>query len=75
MVSDLDVLTGGRFLFGVGVGWQKEEFEVLNMPYEGRGAVCREYLEVMKRLWREPVSEYQGEHDKMRACRQYPKPV
>jgi probable F420-dependent oxidoreductase len=75
MVSDLDVLTGGRFLFGVGVGWQKEEFEVLNMPFEGRGAVCREYLEVMKRLWQDPVSQYEGEHYKMRACRQYPKPV
>lgn len=75
MVSDLDVLSGGRFLFGVGVGWQKEEFEVLNMPFEGRGAVCREYLEVMRRLWQDPVSQYEGKHYGMRACRQYPKPV
>ena len=50
-------------------------FEVLNMRCEGRGAVCREYLEVMKRLWQDPLSEYDGEHYEMRASQQYPRPV
>jgi len=75
MVSDLDVLLGGRLIFGVGVGWQKEEFEVLQMSFEGRGEICREYLEVMKRLWEDPISEHHGKHYDMRACRQYPKPI
>lgn len=75
MVSDLDVLLEGRFLFGVGVGWQKEEYEALGMPFEHRGSVCRDYLEVMKRLWEDPVSEYHGRYYDLLPCRQYPKPV
>jgi probable F420-dependent oxidoreductase len=71
----VDYLSRGRLDFGVGVGWLKEEFEALNVPFAGRGPRCREYLEVIRRLWCEPVSEFQGKYYALPACRQYPKPV
>lgn len=75
MVATLDVLSGGRFIFGVGVGWLREEFEALQMPFEHRGSVCRDYLGVMKSLWCDPVSSYEGRYYRLPPCRMYPKPV
>jgi len=46
-VATVDWLSGGRFDFGVGVGWLAEEFRALDVPFERRGDRCREYLEVM----------------------------
>src|SRR5439155_1622983 len=43
-VADADVLSGGRLDFGVGIGWLREEFEALGVPFAGRAARCREYL-------------------------------
>jgi probable F420-dependent oxidoreductase len=74
-VADLDVLSGGRVEFGVGVGWLREEFDVLNMPFERRGDRARDHVEVMKSLWTEPTSSYDGELYRLSACRLYPKPV
>ena len=74
-VADLDVLSGGRVDFGVGIGWLREEFEVLQMPFEQRAERCREHLDVMKALWCDDVSEYRGDHYRLRPCRMYPKPV
>ena len=74
-VANLDYLSGGRVDFGVGVGWLREEFEALGVPFARRGARCREYLEVIRRLWCEPVSEFTGDFYELPACRQYPKPV
>ena len=50
-VATLDVLSGGRFLFGVGIGWLKEAFQALGVPPERRAARTREYVEAMKVLW------------------------
>ncbi len=74
-VSTLDWISGGRFDFGVGVGWLAEEFEAVQAPFERRGDRCRAYLEVMKRLWCDAVSSYEGPFYKLPACRQYPKPI
>jgi probable F420-dependent oxidoreductase len=74
-VADLDVLSGGRVDFGVGIGWLREEFEVLQMPFDQRAERCREHLEVMKALWCDEVSEYRGDLYRLRPCRMYPKPV
>lgn len=73
--ANVDWLSGGRLDFGVGVGWLAEEFRAVDTPFERRGSRCRSYLEVMKRLWCEPVSEYKDEFYELPACRQYPKPV
>lgn len=74
-VADLDVLSGGRVELGVGVGWLREEFEVLNMSFEQRGERANDHLAVMKALWSEDVSTYDGKHYQLPPCRFYPKPV
>ena len=56
-VTDLDSLSGGRVDFGVGVGWLREEFEAVAMPFEQRGKRADEHIAVMKSLWTEDVSE------------------
>jgi probable F420-dependent oxidoreductase len=74
-VTDLDSLSGGRVEFGVGVGWLREEFEAVAMPFDKRGARTDEHLAVMKTLWCDEVSEFHGEHYDLNPCRMYPKPV
>ena len=74
-VVDVDNLSGGRVDFGVGVGWLREEFDVVDMPFEQRGARTDEFLTVMKALWRDDVSEHHGEHYDLPPCRLYPKPI
>jgi probable F420-dependent oxidoreductase len=73
--ANVDWLSGGRLDLGVGVGWLAEEFRAVATPFERRGARTRSYLEVMKRLWCDPVSEYKDEFYELPACRQFPKPV
>ena len=50
-VADLDVLSGGRVDFGIGIGWLREEYEVLNVPFERRGKRADEYLTPVRSLW------------------------
>src|SRR5437667_4181988 len=74
-VADCDVLSGGRLDFGVGIGWLREEFEALGVPFDGRAARCREYLAAMRALWTEPVSRYEGKLLRVPALRMFPKPI
>jgi probable F420-dependent oxidoreductase len=74
-VTAVDRLSGGRFDFGVGIGWLEEEFRAVGMPFARRGARCRSFLEVMKRCWCDAVSQYEDEFYSLPPCRQYPKPV
>ncbi len=74
-IATADVLSGGRVDFGVGVGWLAEEFRAVATPFERRGSRTRSYLEVMRRLWCDEVSEFKDEFYELPACRQYPKPV
>jgi probable F420-dependent oxidoreductase len=60
-VASLDFLSGGRFLFGVGAGWLKEEYDALGVPFERRGARFDEYLVAMKKVWSGDVVEHRGE--------------
>jgi probable F420-dependent oxidoreductase len=73
--ADVDWLSGGRLDLGVGVGWLAEEFQALGVPFARRGERCRSYLEVMKRLWCDELSEYRDEFYTLPACRQFPKPI
>jgi probable F420-dependent oxidoreductase len=74
-VANVDWLSGGRFDFGIGVGWQREEFEALQVPWERRGARADEYIEVMRRLWCDPLSAHEGEFWTLPPSRAFPKPV
>ena len=71
----LDWLTDGRIDFGIGVGWNKEEVEACGYRWEDRGARCDEFLEVMRRLWTEPVVDFAGKWVKLEGCRLDPKPI
>lgn len=73
--ANVDWLSGGRLNLGIGVGWLAEEYGALGAPFERRGARCRSYVEVMKRLWCNTVSEYEDQFYSLPACRFYPKPV
>ena len=74
-VANLDWLSNGRFDFGIGVGWQEEEFGALQVPFVDRGRRNDEYIDVMKRLWCDPLSSFEGEFWTLPASRAYPKPV
>jgi probable F420-dependent oxidoreductase len=74
-VADVDVLSGGRVEFGIGIGWLREEFEALGVPFEHRASRATEHLQVMKALWTQEVSSFDGVHYRLPPCRLYPKPV
>ena len=60
-LATLDQLSGGRVELGLGVGWLKEEYEALGVPWERRGARNDEYIEAMKALWQGPHAEFHGD--------------
>ena len=74
-ICTLDWLTEGRIDFGIGVGWNKEEVEACGYRWEDRGARCDEFLEVMRRLWTEPVVDFAGKWVKFETARLDPKPI
>lgn len=74
-VASLDVLSDGRFDFGVGIGWLAEEFAAVGVPWERRAARTLEYLEAMKLLWTQEEPEFQGEFCDFPEAHLYPKPA
>lgn len=75
VVADLDNLSGGRVDLGVGIGWLREEFAALGVPFEARGRRTDDHLEILRTLWADDVSAYDGEVVSLPPCRLYPKPV
>lgn len=59
-LATLDRLSGGKVELGIGVGWMREEFDALGVPWAARGARTDEYVEVMRALWAGPEVEYHG---------------
>jgi len=74
-VATLDWLSKGRVDLGVGVGWLREEFAALEVPWERRGERTDDYLAVLKSLWCEDPSSFSGAFYTLAPCSQYPKPV
>jgi probable F420-dependent oxidoreductase len=72
--ASLDHLSGGRFALGIGIGWLREEFEALGIPWERRAKRTREYIEAMRGLWGEQRA-YSGEFVNFHGALSYPKPV
>lgn len=73
--ASMDVLSGGRLRLGVGVGWSREEFEALGVPFARRGRRTDEYLGAMRTLWRDDVASFAGEFVSFDRVRVNPKPV
>ena len=76
MLATVDVLSGGRLTVGCGVGWMREEFEVLETPpYEERGLVGDEYIRAFRELWTSDSPEFDGKHVKFSDVTFAPRPV
>ena len=73
-VATLDVLSGGRVTLGVGIGWLREEFDALGVPWERRGPRTEEYMEVMRRVWANDDVTFDGEFVSFRRASSNPKP-
>ncbi len=73
--ASLDRLSGGRLTLGVGVGWSREEFASLGVPFERRGARTAEYVAAMCTLWRDDVASFDGKFVGFDSIRVNPKPV
>ena len=74
-VASLDQLSGGRFLFGVGNGWNKEEMEHHGTNFEQRHKLSRERIEAMKAIWSQDTADYHGEFVNFAPMQTWPKPV
>lgn len=73
--ATLDVLSGGRLDLGVGVGWQRAEYEVAGLDFGRRGALLNETLQVCRTLWTEPVAAYASDRLVFEKIHMMPKPV
>ena len=74
-IATLDLYSGGRFIFGVGTGWLKEETELMGGDFAHRWSQTREALDVMKKLWTQEEAEHHGKYFDFPLVRSYPKPV
>ena len=74
-VATLDVLSRGRVLLGIGVGWLQEEFDAIGVPFEERGARTDEYVDALRTLWRDAESTHHGRFVHFERAQSYPKPV
>ncbi|MEO8715571.1 MAG: TIGR03619 family F420-dependent LLM class oxidoreductase, partial [Acetobacteraceae bacterium] len=76
MLATVDILSNGRLIAGVGVGWMREEFAPLGAPsVTNRGAVTDEYLAAFRTLWTEDAPSFQGKHVRFDDVIFVPKPV
>jgi probable F420-dependent oxidoreductase len=73
--AEVDVLTEGRFRLGLGIGWNDVEYEALGMGFADRGRRFEEQIDLMRRLWTEPVLDFQGQWHTVTAAGLNPLPV
>jgi len=74
-LATLDVLSDGRVDLGVGVGWQREEYEAVGLPFEDRGRLLDHTLEVCRTLWTQQRASYQSPELTFDGIHQMPKPL
>ena len=77
MIANLQLLTGGRFIFGIGAGWMVEEYEAYNFDYPKasvRIAQLEETVELIKTLWTESPASYEGKYYRIKDAYCEPKP-
>jgi len=74
-LSTIDVLSKGRIDLGVGVGWQREEYEAVGLSFEGRGRLLDHTLEVCQTLWSENSASYSSDELSFSNIHQQPKPI
>jgi probable F420-dependent oxidoreductase len=75
MAANIDQLSGGRLIFGIGVGWAQQEFAALGVPFHRRGALTNEYLAALKTLWTTEVASFEGRHIAFTEVHTAPRPA
>ena len=73
--ASLDLVSGGRFMLGVGIGWLREEFQAMGVPFERRGARFDDYVQAMRKVWSGEVVEHKSEFLDWSGFKSYPVPV
>ena len=73
--TTLDVVSGGRFVLGIGAGWHRPEFEAFGFSFDRRVSRMREVVDIVKKLWTQSVTNYDGEFYQIRGAVSLPKPV
>ena len=73
--ATLDVLSKGRAICGLGIGWSKDEYQTSNIPYKGRGKREDEIIQILKRIWSDDVVEFKGEYYNIPPSKIGPKPI
>jgi probable F420-dependent oxidoreductase len=75
LAASVDVLSGGRLLFGVGLGWVKEEYTALGVSWDDRGRLLDEQIDLLRVLWRDEAPTFDGQFWQMGGFGMEPKPV
>ena len=73
--ATLDVLSGGRVIAGFGIGWSKDEYQVSNIPFKDRRKRANEYIQLLKKIWKDDVVEFRGQYYHIPASKIGPKPI
>ncbi len=73
--ATVDQVSGGRFIFGIGVGWDEEEFRDLGLSFQQRGTMSDEYLRIIKTAWTHDVPHFQGEYLSFSGATFAPRPI
>ncbi len=73
-LASLDVLTGGRLIFGIGIGYLQAEFQALGIPFQDKAGRTLEYLEAMRAIWNQAQPSYQGKYVAFDDVQAYPRP-
>ena len=73
--ASLDALSGGRLLLGLGIGWLREEFDAMGVPFERRGARFDDYVAAMRKVWSGEVVEHRSDFISWSGFKSYPVPV
>lgn len=74
-VATLDLYSGGRFLFGIGAGWLRDESEIMGVDFPRRWPITRDYVRAMRELWTRDEASYEGKFVKFPPVRSFPKPL
>ncbi|MGB5758638.1 MAG: LLM class F420-dependent oxidoreductase [Acidimicrobiales bacterium] len=74
-LATIDMMSGGRLLFGVGVGWLEEEFDSIGVPFAERAARTDEAIAVLRTLWRQREATFHGTYHSFDRALMFPKPV
>ena len=73
--ATLDVLSEGRIIAGLGIGWSRDEYQVSNVPFSNRGKRADEFIQALKRIWTDDVVEFKGQFYNIPASKIGPKPI